>query len=334
MKRINTWLYIGLAVGLGIAWPVSAQEIRIATLAPADSQWMADMRAGADRIREMTEGRVSLKFRAGGVAGSDAQVLRKIRIGDLHGGAFGAGGLATIYPGLNTYGIPLIFESLNEVDYVRERLDAKIAAGLEQNGFVSLGFSEGGFSNLMSNVPVSHVDDLRRQKVWVPDNDPISFQVLEALRLAPVPLELADALLGLRRGLVDVVAASPVVALVLQWHTEVSYRTDLPISYSMGVFAIAEDVFEGLAESDQAVVRSVIGEVMAGIDKASRDDNAEARRIMDEMGIETVAVNRADVESWRQVIEAQFPDIRARRDIDVSLFDEMLELLDEYRATR
>lgn len=334
MKRIHTWMYIALAVGLGMVRPVSAQEIRIATLAPADSQWMADMRAGAERIREMTEGRVSLKFRAGGVAGSDAQVLRKIRIGDLHGGAFGAGGLAAIYPGLNTYGIPLIFESLDEVDHVRARLDPKIAAGLERNGFVSLGFSEGGFSNLMSNVPVSHVDDLRRQKIWVPDNDPISYQVLEALRLAPVPLELADALLGLRRGLVDVVAAAPVVALVLQWHTEVSYRTDLPISYSMGVFAIAEDVFDGLAESDQAVVRSVIGEVMAGIDNASRDDNAEARRIMEEMGIETVAVDRADVESWRQVIEAQFPDIRRRRDIDVALFDEMLELLDEYRATR
>lgn len=334
MKRIDSLFCIGLAVGLGLTGLVSAQELRIATLAPADSQWMSDMRAGADRIRELTGGRVSLKFRAGGVAGSDAQVLRKIRIGDLHGGAFGAGGLGAIYSGLNTYGIPLIFESLDEVDYVRARLDSKIAAGLAENGFVSLGFSEGGFSNLMSNIPVSHVDDLRRQKVWVPDNDPISFQVLEALRLAPVPLELADALLGLRRGLVDVVAAAPVVALVLQWHTEVSYRTDLPISYSMGVFAIAEDVFDGLAEPDQGIVRTVIGEVMAGIDSASRDDNAEARRIMDEMGIETVTVNRTDVESWRQVIEAQFPDIRRRRDIDVELFDEMLALLEEYRATR
>jgi hypothetical protein len=73
---------------------------------------------------------------------------------------------------------------------------------------------------------------------------------------------------------------------------------------------------------------------MSGIDSASRDDNAEARRIMSQMGIETVAVNRADVESWRQVIEAQYPDLRRRRDIDVALFDEMLALLDEYRATR
>jgi TRAP-type C4-dicarboxylate transport system substrate-binding protein len=323
-----------LVATLGLGNVLSAQELRIATLAPSDSQWMRDMVAGGEWITELTNGRVTLKFRAGGVAGSDAQVLRKIRIGDLQGGALTAGGLASIYPGLNTYGIPLIFESLDEVDYVRARLDQKLAAGLERAGFVSFGFSEGGFSNLMSSVPVSHVDDLRRQKIWVPDNDPISFEVLEALRLAPVPLELSDALLGLRRGLVDVVAASPVAALVLQWHTEVKYRTDLPLSYSMGVFVIANDVFFRLSPGDQAVVRTVITEVMAGIDSSSRDDNAEARRVMEGMGIQTVSVNRSDVESWRKVIEAQYPDLRRRRDIDVDLFDEMLALLDEYRATR
>ncbi|HUF73477.1 MAG TPA: TRAP transporter substrate-binding protein DctP [Gammaproteobacteria bacterium] len=333
MNRRYVPLCLGLMLALGAAGDVEAEELRIATLAPADSQWMREMAAGGERIRELTGGRVTLRFRAGGIAGSDEQVLRKIRISDLHGGAFTAGGLASLYPGLNTYGIPLIFESLDEVDYVRSRLDARIAAGLEQAGFVSFGFSEGGFSNLMSNVPVSHVDDLRRQKIWVPDNDPIAHQVLDALRLAPVPLELSDALLGLRRGLVDVVAASPVAALVLQWHTEVKYRTDLPLSYSMGVFAIPSDVFYGLAESDQVVVRSVLTEVMATIDSTSRDDNAEARRIMESMGIETVPVNRADVESWRRIIEEQYPELRRHRDIDVELFDAMLALLDEFRAT-
>jgi TRAP-type transport system periplasmic protein len=333
MNRLYPALCLGLLLGSVAGGELEAQELRIATLAPADSAWMREMVAGGDRIRELTDGRVTLKFRAGGVAGSADQVLRKIRIGDLQGGAFTAGGLASVYPGLNTYSVPLIFESLDEVDYVRSRLDARIADGLEKAGWVSFGFSEGGFSNLMSNIPVSDVADLRRQKVWVPDNDPVSFQVLEALRLAPVPLELSDALLGLRRGLVDVVAASPVAALVLQWHTEVKYRTDLPVSYSMGVFAMPTSVFYRLAESDQAAVRSVIADVMTSIDESSRSDNDEARRIMENMGIQTVRVNQANVDEWRRIIEEQYPEIRRRRDIDVELFDAMLALLDEYRAT-
>jgi TRAP-type C4-dicarboxylate transport system substrate-binding protein len=294
---------------------------------------MQDMLEGARRISEQTDGRVIFKFRAGGIAGADADVLRKIRIRNLHGGAFSAGGLGDVYPGMNLYGIPLIFRSLDEVDFVRSRLDARLAERLESAGFVSFGFSEGGFSNLMSNVPVSHVDDLRRQKVWVPDNDPISGQVLEALRLAPVPLELADALLGLQRGLVDVVAAAPVVALVLQWHTQVRYRTDLPISYSMGVFAMPSSAFYDLDEPDQVVVRRELEAVMRRIDANSRTDNDEARQEMTRLGIETVPVNGADVETWRDLIAAQYPEIRRRRDIDVELFDEMLALLEEFRAT-
>jgi TRAP-type C4-dicarboxylate transport system substrate-binding protein len=294
---------------------------------------MQDMLEGARRISEQTDGRVIFKFRAGGIAGADADVLRKIRIRNLHGGAFSAGGLGDVYPGMNLYGIPLIFRSLDEVDFVRSRLDARLAERLESAGFISFGFSEGGFSNLMSNVPVSHVDDLRRQKVWVPDNDPISGQVLEALRLAPVPLELADALLGLQRGLVDVVAAAPVVALVLQWHTQVRYRTDLPISYSMGVFAMPSSAFYDLDEPDQVVVRRELEAVMRRIDANSRTDNDEARQEMTRLGIETVPVNGADVETWRDLIAAQYPEIRRRRDIDVELFDEMLALLEEFRAT-
>jgi TRAP-type C4-dicarboxylate transport system substrate-binding protein len=329
MKSALAWFALALCWG----GPALADEFTIATLAPSDSQWMQDMLEGARRISEQTDGRVIFKFRAGGIAGADADVLRKIRIRNLHGGAFSAGGLGDVYPGMNLYGIPLIFRSLDEVDFVRSRLDARLAERLESAGFISFGFSEGGFSNLMSNVPVSHVDDLRRQKVWVPDNDPISGQVLEALRLAPVPLELADALLGLQRGLVDVVAAAPVVALVLQWHTQVRYRTDLPISYSMGVFAMPSSAFYDLDETDQVVVRRELEAVMRRIDANSRTDNDEARQEMTRLGIETVPVNGADVETWRDLIAAQYPEIRRRRDIDVELFDEMLALLEEFRAT-
>jgi TRAP-type C4-dicarboxylate transport system substrate-binding protein len=323
------------ALALLAAVPGGAAELKIATVAPDNSRWMRDMRQGAERIRELTDGRVELKFRPGGVMGSDSEVLRNIqRTGQLQGGAFSAGGLASLYKGLNTYSIPLIFRSLEEVDYVRARLDPKIAAGLEAAGFVSLGFSEGGFANLMSARPVSHVDDLKGQKVWMPDGDRISYQVMRTFALVPVESPVTDVLTGLQTGTLDVVAASPVVALVMQWHTKVKYRTNLPIAYSMGVFAVEADAFYGLDAGDQEIVRSVIGEVMAGIDAASRSDNAEARAIMERYGVAPVAVNGADVQGWRSVIEAELQALRGSGELDVALFDEMLALLREFRAGR
>ncbi len=325
-------LVIVLAMLIGLATPLAAAEFKIATVAPDGSFWLERMRAGGDRIRELTDGRVEFKFYPGGVMGTDAQVLRKIRVGQLHGGAFTAGGLSERYPGLNLYGIPLLFRSLEEVDYVREHLDDKLAAGLEAAGFVSLGFSEGGFANLLSNEPVSHVDDLRRKKVWVPEGDRISYLVMESLGLSPVVLPLTDVLTGLQTGLLDVVSNSPVGSLVLQWHTKVRYRTDLPVAYSLGIFAIEARSFEQLAAADQAVVREVMSATMAEIDAASRRDNEEAEAVMARSGVTPVAVNAEDVPGWRQSIEALYPEIRRRPDIDVVVFDELVALLTEFRA--
>ncbi len=323
----TTLLAVLICVG-----PVQAIEIKVASLAPDGSGWMREMRAGAEEIRDLTDGRATIKFYPGGVMGNDSQVLRKIRIGQLHGGAFTGGGIAERYAGFNLYGIPLLFQSLDEVDYVRARLDAKLQAGLADAGFVSFGFIEGGFARLMSNEPISRVEDMRRRKIWIPEGDPIGFRVLEAMGLSPVVLPPTDVLTGLQTGLLDVVAASPIVALVLQWHTKVDYVTDLPVSYGLGIFAIDSRVFDRLSSADQEVVQTVMGAVMRSLDEKTRQDNRQARPVLEQAGLKFVPVSPEHIPEWRRTIEDLYPELRQRRDIDTSLLDELLALLEEYRA--
>jgi len=309
-----------------------AQEIKVASIAPDGSSWMRAMRDGAERIRSATDGRVSIKFYPGGVMGDDAQILRRIRVGQLHGGAFTAGGLADRYPGLSLYGIPLLFRSLDEVDHIRAMLDPELIAGLEAAGFVSFGFIEGGFAQLMSNTPTRSVDDMRRRKVWIPSGDDISMLALQAVGLSPVALPVTDVLTGLQTGLLDVVASSPVVALVLQWHTKVKYVTDLPIAYSMGIFAIDARTFDRMSAADQQIVRSVMGEVVKGLDAAARTDNERALQAMYDIGIEPVTVDTSNLDAWRAAVEDIYPRLRGREDIDSALLDRLLGILREYRA--
>ena len=323
----------GLMVALlGVAG-ARAADIKIATVAPDGSHWMEQMRGGADEIKMRTGGRVTLKFYPGGVMGNDAQVLRKIRSGQLQGGAFTAGGLAERYPALNLYGIPLLFRSLDEVDAVRARLDPKLLAGLEQAGFVAFGFTEGGFANLLSNEPIRSVDDMKRKKVWVPEGDQVSFLAMESLGLSPVVLPVTDVLTGLQTGLIEITFASPVAALVLQWQTRVKYRTDLPVSYSFGIFAIEKSAFNALTADDQKVVREVMLRVMGGLDRTARDDNKRAAEVLASSGVQTVPVNASDVETWRKTIEALYPQLRERADFDKPLFDELMSTLADYRKS-
>jgi len=325
-------LVLTLIFGLLCLGAAQAVEIKIATAAPEGSNWMRQMRAGGDEIRERSDGRVTLKFYPGGIMGNDSQVLRKIRVGQLHGGAFTGGGIAERYPGFNLYGIPLLFRSYGEVNFIRQHLDGKLQAGLEEAGFTSFGFVEGGFAHLMANEPISRVVDMRRRKVWSPDGDPIGFRVLEAMGLSPVVLPPTDVLTGLQTGLLDVVAASPVVALILQWHTKIKYVTDLPVAYGLGIFAIDNRVFGRLPVADQGMVRSVMEGVVAELDTQTRRDDIAARSALEQAGLEYVPVNSEDIPAWRETIEGLYPELRQRRDIDSELLDEILLLLEEYRA--
>ncbi len=332
MRRSFARLLVGILLAAAMT-AANAADIKVATVAPDGSRWMQQMRAGAEEVKARTAGRVTLKFYPGGVMGNDAQVLRKIRIGQLQGGAFTAGGLAERYAGLNLYGIPLLFNSLDEIDAVRTQLDPELTAGLDRAGFVTFGFIEGGFANLFSNEPIRTVDDMRRKKVWVPEGDAISFLAMETMGLSPSVLPVTDVLTGLQTGLIEITFASPVAALVLQWHTKVKYITDLPISYSMGVFAIEKAAFTALSADDQSVVREVMGRYCQQLDREAREDNRKAAEVLARSGLETVTVNDSDVAVWRKTIDSIHPQLRARPDIDAALFDRLLALLAEYRRT-
>ena len=323
-------LLLGVLLAGAVA-TANAADIKIATVAPDGSRWMQQMRAGAEEVKTRTAGRVVLKFYPGGVMGNDAQVLRKVRIGQLQGGAFTAGGLAERYAGLNLYGIPLLFRSLDEIDAVRAQLDPELAAGLDRAGFVTFGFIEGGFANLLSNEPIRSVEDMRRKKVWVPEGDAISFLAMQTMGLSPSVLPVTDVLTGLQTGLIEITFASPVAALVLQWHTKVKYITDLPVSYSMGVFAIEKGAFSALSADDQRVVREVMGRYCHELDREAREDNRKAADVLAKSGLTTVTVKDADLEGWRKTIESIHPQLRMRPDIDAALFDRLLGMLAEYR---
>ncbi|MBT8132541.1 MAG: TRAP transporter substrate-binding protein DctP [Gammaproteobacteria bacterium] len=313
----------------------AVHTLKIATVSPEGTYWMTQMRAGAAEIAERTDGRVNLKFYGGGVMGNDKKVLRKMRIGQLHGGTFTAGGLAERDPSLQIYGLPLLFNSNEEVRYVREKMDALLIRRLEEKGqLVSFGLASGGFAKLMSNQPIRNLDDLRGQKVWVPEGDSVSYAAMEALGLAPVTLPLTDVLTGLQTGLVDIIGSSAVAAVVLQWHTKVRYISDLPVSYVYATLALDKKAFEKLTPADQLVVREVMEEIYSDFDTINDIDDSKATVALTKAGIETSNVDQTQVPVWRKRVAQVNREQAEKGVIDIKLLNTLQAHLDEFRAVQ
>ncbi|MEZ4526819.1 MAG: TRAP transporter substrate-binding protein DctP [Desulfobacterales bacterium] len=273
-------------------------QLKIATLSPEGSFWMEKMREGGAEVEKQTQGRVKIKYYPGGVMGDDKAVLRKIRIGQLQGGALVSGSLADVFPENQIYGLPLKFKSFEEVDHVRRHMDALIAEGMEKGGFVTFGLAEGGFAYIMSAQPIRTVADLRQRKIWIPDNDPAILEAVKPFDISPIPLSIADVRAGLQTGLIDTVATSPIGAVALQWHTQVNYLTDLPFLYIYAVLAIDKKAFSEISPADQPAVREIMGRVFHEIDRQNRSDNIKALEALKNQGITFVQPPPEALEEW------------------------------------
>jgi len=213
-----------VALMLYIPSIVGSQEvtvIKIATLAPDGSSWMKTLNAINAEVMEKTKGKVVFRIYPGGVLGDEKDMMRKMQIGQIQGAGLSSGGLATIFKEIDVMHIPFFFQNYEEVDYLLKKMGPYFKKGLEDDGYILLGWSEAGFVYLLSTVYVSSVNDLKKAKVWIWQESPMAKAIFHEAGVAAIPLSLPDVLVGLQTGLVDVVYSPPTVAIALQWFTKV-----------------------------------------------------------------------------------------------------------------
>jgi TRAP-type C4-dicarboxylate transport system substrate-binding protein len=337
---MNPWLKKGFPVRqftialilLGMISTANAQTMKLATLAPEGSSWMIAMRAGAKEIGERTDGRVKFKFYGGGVQGNDKQVLRKMRIGQLHGGAFTSNALVAFQKDAVLYGMPMLFNNLEEVRFARDRMDDKLRALIEQAGYVNFGFASGGFAHIMSNRPIANLEDMHGLKVWVPDGDRISYDAVKALGISPVTMPLTDVLTGLQTELIDTIMGPPAGTIILQWNTGVSYITELPLAYIFAMMIIQKKYFDRIAPADQSIVREVMERVYLGFEEQGNEDNKQAYKALLADGMKSVNPNQDQIQKWHDAVEASNHKLAEENVIDAGLLSEIECYVAAFRA--
>jgi TRAP-type C4-dicarboxylate transport system substrate-binding protein len=327
---IRCSLLVVAAFSTGIAQ--ADTTFKIATLAPDGTTWMKEMRAGAEEVEKQTQGRVKFKFYPGGIMGNDASVLRKMRIGQLHGAAITGNSLSEIYPDAQLYSLPLQFRSYAEVDYVREKMDPILRKGLEDAGLVPIGFTEGGFAYLFSQRSVATQDELKKCKIWIPENDIVNSTAFQSAGVSPVPLPFADVYTGLQTGLLDSAVTLPTAAIAFQWHTKLKTFTDIPLSYIVGMLAINKKSFEQLSPADQATVRKVMAEAFTRLNKLNRQDNESARAALKKQGLEFNTLSLEERDKWQKFADEAILKLKDRGVYSPALLEDMRGHLRHYRT--
>ena len=318
-----------------IASSVAAQPnhlLKIATLAPEGSSWAQVLRTIDADVRRETGGNVGFKIYPGGVQGDEKVVLRKMRIGQLHGGNFGGQGVSQTLPDVLALQMPFLFDSYAEIDYVLEKMDAFYRQGYEERGYVFLGWADIGFVHILSQQPVATVEDMRAQKVWQLPDEPLTSVLFRLAGVTSVPLNIPDVLLGLQTNLIDVVYASPSATIVLQWFTRAKYVTQLPINYTLGALLIDKRTFAKIPAADREHIHRIARQHMAALNQRNRRENDEAMTVLQANGLSLVEVNPNDIETFKDLVTSAEAELVGQA-FSHEAYEQIAQHLQDFRRT-
>jgi TRAP-type C4-dicarboxylate transport system substrate-binding protein len=227
--------------------------------------------------------------------------LRKLKISQIQGAALTSGGLSKIFKEINVLQVPFLFQKYEEVDTILKKMDSYFRKGFEDNGYILLGWSEAGFIYLMSTVPISSVADLRKAKVWVWEESPMSKAIFDEAGVKAIPLTIPDVLVGLQTGLVDVVYAPPTGAISLQWFTKVKYMTDVPLAYLGGGIVVRKDTFKQIPQSYQNLIGESFQCHLDQLKVVTRNENREAIKVMAKQGMKIITPSQNQVDEFKKL---------------------------------
>ncbi|MBM3862000.1 MAG: C4-dicarboxylate ABC transporter substrate-binding protein [Verrucomicrobia bacterium] len=307
-------------------------KAKLATLAPKDSSPHQSLKVMAEAWRKAPGGGVALTIYTDGVLGGEADTVRRIRIGQLQAAMLTGVGLAEIDDSITALQtMPLVFRSLDEVDYVREKLQPKLDRRLADKGFVMLFWTDAGWVKFFSRRPAVTPEDFKKQKMFSWAGDTKALDILKALGYQPVALETADMLPGLQTGLIDVVPTPPFFALAAQFYGPAPNMLDMNWAPLVGGLAVSKKFWDTIPAAGQQAIRQAAVKAGDEIRIQARKEMVESVEAMKKRGMTVRTLTPEAEEEWRKLAEQVYPRIRGKL-VPADLFDEVQQLLKDFRA--
>jgi TRAP-type C4-dicarboxylate transport system substrate-binding protein len=336
MKRLSTLTICLTLLTLFCVAPLQAAPkylFKVATLAPAGSVWIEQFDKFAASITKETGGEVAFRIYPGGVMGDDQAMIRKMRVGQLQGGGFTMTGISMQVPDFRVLGIPFLFESYDEVDYVRNGLMPDFIQRFRDNNLEIVALTEVGFIYAMSTKPVDSYIKFKETKNWSPTGDPISEAFMKTLGITPTSLTIPDVLSSLQSGLVETVYNSLYGSIVMQWFTKARYIVDFPYGYAYGVFALDAKKFNKLPPAHQEIIHKAASTYFPILLAETRKSNEESHKVLKERGNTFLTLDKETIGILREkrdlAMKQMIPDA-----VSEEIYNKTIELLDEYRSRK
>lgn len=312
------------------AQPALAQVlVKLGTVAPEGSVWHDALLKMRQRWRAESSGKVELRIYAGGVLGSEDELVRKLQRRVIDAVTLSGAGLPQLDDGFNCLNLPMLFDDPEELDFIRNGLAPSIEARLEKKGFKVLNWSVAGTVHFFARAPVRVPDDLRKQRLWMASGYSEWEKVYKSFGLRIVPLPATDMLTSLQTGLIDAIPAPPLFVLLDRSYQVADHMTDFSWAALLAATVVNAQAWGRVPPDLQARLAASSQEIGDGMRDAARKAGDDAVKEMRARGLKLVATTAAERAQWRAELEKGYQTLRGTF-CPTELFDAAMRLNAEF----
>jgi len=331
MKKIIIYFLLFLMV---LEFAVARKTIiKMATLAPEGTPWHALIAKMGERWSEETNGNVRLRIYPGGIVGDERDMIRKMRIGQIHGAAISAEGLSEVNPQYTYCFIPLFFQGYEDIDFIRNQIKDDLVSGAEENGVKVLTMVDVGWVYWFTKDPVITPDDLKSQKIWTWAGDYKTAKLWDEAGFNAIPLSVPDVHSSLQTGLVNAMAFPPLYVAANQYFGITSNMLNMKWGILTAALVIDLKIWNRIKPKYQKIMQKVSDEIGLEYQLNNRKEEDDAVEVMKEYGLKVNDLSPEQLSEWNMLVESMYPLIRGNI-VQEEIFDRVIKLKDSMPSAK
>ena len=308
------------------------KQLRIGTLAPKNSLYHRQLMELGEVWRAGQGGGARYLVYPDGSQGGEAEMARRMRIGQLQGALLSVVGLREIDSSIGALqNLPLLFKSWEELDYVREKMRPAMEKKFADRGFVVLAWGDAGWVRFFSKEAAVRPDDYKRMKFFAWGSESEQQDIMKNLGYTPVPLETSDILPSMQTGMISVVPSTPYFALASQIYNTAPNMLEINWAPIVGALVITKKAWDEMTPALQETLRAAGEKAGAQIRVKARQEVDEAVEAMKKRGLKVNRPNVEQMREWNDLAERLYPRIRGAM-VPAETFDEVFTHLKAYRS--
>ncbi|MDR0629861.1 MAG: TRAP transporter substrate-binding protein DctP [Treponema sp.] len=325
-----------LLLGMGNPRVLFAQRkitIKLASMAPENTPWGGALNRMSQEWAAVSNGAVELRVYHNGVAGGEADVLRKLKLNQIQGVVLTSAGLALIDPEIMTLSAPFLIRNDAELTRVLQDLKPVLEERINKQGFFTLAWAKSGWVKIFSRREVFVPQDLKRQKLATSPETPEMSQAFKIMGYQMVPVAMSDLLVALNSGMIDAVYQSPALVGGMQLFGIAKHMVSINIAPFMGGIVLNQRAWSRIPEAYKPRLIDVSRRIADEISDSISQLESNVIKTMTNYGLKVNQTSPEQEQAWYTDVEGAMPALLGTT-FNRDLYQQINGILQQYRNGR